>query len=273
MTPDRTNLGKAVRSTVAAVVACGALLTGQAALATPVNTTSTDGAGKDLGTLLNSTWRVSGALTDIQGGQYNPDEVWTLTSASMAANRLIFEFAGYANSNSFGIYDVTDANCTQASFASCRKLTIFGGSQSSGAGVWLEENAPGEFNLSSGGSALFGSSNFGYFLSGPGGAFFSQEQLNEFGTDHLVAYAGQGQTMKWPYTSINRPWASGDILLAWEDLAATREGGKPGDWDYNDMLVMVTGVKSVPEPATLGLLGLGLLATAAVRRRRVDREQ
>lgn len=271
MTESLGTLRTAVRTAVATAVACGAMLAAHAAGATPVNTVSTDGAGKDLGTLLNSTWRVSGALTDIQNGQYNPDETWELTSTSMSVNRLVFEFAGYANANSFGIYDVTDASCTAASFASCRKLTVFSGPQSSGAAATLEELAPGAFSLSTGASASFGSSQFGYFLSGTGGTFFSQSGLNEFGTDHLVAYAGQGQQMKWPYTSITRTWGTGEILLAWEDLAATQAGGKPGDWDFNDMLVMVNSVRSVPEPGTLGLLGLGLVATAVVRRRRTSK--
>jgi hypothetical protein len=269
MNPHRSTLATTTRHVLAAAATCAALLAGQTALATPVNIVSTDGAGRDLGTLLNSTWRVSGATTDIQGGQYTPDETWTLSSTTMSANRLVFEFAGNANSNAFGIYDRTEASCTAATFASCRRLTIFSGAASSGAAAALQEDAPGEFSLLGGPSAQFGSSDFGYFLSGAGGTFFSESALNEFGTDHLVAYAGQGQAMRWPYTSTARTWGTGEILLAWEDLPATRAGGQPGDWDYNDMLVMVNSVHSVPEPATLGLLGLGLLGTAALRRRRV----
>lgn len=263
---------KTLGTTLAAV-----LLYAAAAGATPVNVVSSDGAGKDLGTLLNSTWLISGATTDIQGGQLKPDEVWQLTSTSASVNRLIFEFAGYAPSNSFGIYDTTDANCTQASFASCRKLTVFNGAASSGAGAALDETAPGSFSLMGGPAVTFGSDQFGYFLSGPGGTFFSQSGLNEFGTDHMVAYGGQGQTMRWPSagSTVTRTWSAGETLLAFEDLPTRVAGGKPGDWDYNDFIVMVNSVQSVPavpEPATLGLLALGAGAVFARRRRAIARD-
>lgn len=270
MTEQNTKIARAVRGAVALAAMCGSLLAAPAAFATMVNTTSTDGTGKDLNTLLNSTWYVSGPTTDIQNGQLSPDEIWQTTSTSASINRLIFEFAGYAPSNTFGIYDVNDKNCTSATFASCTKLTIFSGSASSGAVAGLDESVPGTFSLFGGPSVAFSSSQFGYFLSGTGGTFFSQSLLNEFGTDHMVAYAGQGQTMKWPSGSntVTKTWGPGETLLAWEDLPTTSAGGRPGDWDYNDMLVMVNSVKAVPEPGSLALFGAGLLAIGATLRRR-----
>lgn len=54
----------------------------------------------------------------------------------------------------------------------------------------------------------------------------------------------------------------GSYVLAWE------QDSWLGDRDYNDLIVEVSGVSPVPEPATLTLFGLGLAGFAGWRVRR-----
>lgn len=116
-----------------------------------------------------------------------------------------------------------------------KRQTIFTGSQGAGA---YTSFLPIDFT----------SNVFGFYLDTPDGTWFSQAALNSDGADHMVAYQLGGQ-----------------YFFGWEDLAS-----KGWDQDYNDFVVLIGGVSgvSVPEPATFGLLGLGMLGIGAFRRRR-----
>ena len=52
------------------------------------------------------------------------------------------------------------------------------------------------------------------------------------------------------------------FLLAWEDLP------NGGDLDHNDFVVLATGIRPVPEPGTLALLGTGVMGLLGYARRR-----
>jgi hypothetical protein len=90
---------------------------------------------------------------------------------------------------------------------------------------------------------------FGFYLDNQtNGSFtwYSDSSLNAGGAnDHMVAYGtGAG------------------YVLAWEDLNL-------GDWDYQDMVVTVSGVTTVPDGgATLVLLGGAIAAMGFTRRRK-----
>ncbi|HET7162126.1 MAG TPA: DUF4114 domain-containing protein, partial [Rhodanobacteraceae bacterium] len=105
---------------------------------------------------------------------------------------------------------------------------------------------------------------FGYYLNVPANqaTFYSDSSLNQDGIAHEVAYAGNGQNTV-AFNGLK--FLSGEFLLAWEDTPAGNS-----DLDYNDFIVMVESVHPVPEPAVLGMFGLGVLMLggfAALRRR------
>jgi hypothetical protein len=205
------------------------------------------------GNSLQNTLTAAGAVVNVNTDQYNPDEVWQVGATGLAGSRLLFELAGFANSNAFGVYDVTNPG---------RYLTIFQGAHSPGRQGLLTMN-DGLFCAGvvwgSPTCRSFGSNFFGFFLSTPNGVFRSEEWRNADGQDHMVAFeGGRGRG-----NVGGSPWLAGEFILAWEDLW----GG--GDHDYDDFGVLVESVVSVAEPATLALFGLGLIAIVYVRRRRI----
>jgi hypothetical protein len=88
---------------------------------------------------------------------------------------------------------------------------------------------------------------FGFYLgSRYSGAFYSEDNLNQGGQQVLVF---QLQELQNTY------------LLAWEDLNMAGVS----DADFQDMIVRVK--INVPEPATLGLLSVGMMSLVMARRR------
>lgn len=152
---------------------------------------------------------------------------------------LLFEFAGFANINSFGIYDVQDSS---------QMLQVFSGGDASGG-------RQVEFDLGAGtAETVYGTANigasFGFYLQRGDNVFYSDAGLN----------GGVDMTRIFDVTaSQNTAFYGSSLIVAFEDLI-------DGDFDYNDLIVGISDVKAVPEPGTLALFGLGLLGFGMTRR-------
>jgi hypothetical protein len=187
----------------------------------------------------------------------SPDSQWTSTGPTAAT--VLFELAGYANSNEFGIYDPT---------APGTKVLVFNGPAGPGAQqtIGFTPSGPGySVSINGNSQATFSSAVIGFYMRvvATGDTYYSETTLNSDAIDHMLAYQGTNSNfISGPGSVPGSLFGSNDYILGWEDLP------NGGDLDYQDLAVLVRNITPVPIPAAFWLLASGLVGLAGIGRSR-----
>ena len=219
---------------------------------------SWDGTGTSLQELLDAI-TVGGPNINTVNDQTGY-QLFTNTATGSSIGSFMFEIAGFASTNKFGIYNQNGD-----------KALLFDGYNDSGDRTVVDFLTDGSVSVSTKGYlpdykgptvdreyANFGNV-FGYYLErSDGTTFYTENSRNQGSYQQAVVYQGNNQTELKLAGKQPGIFTDNEFIIAFEDLS--RAGST--DSDFNDLVVMVESVEptSVPEPATLA--GLGLVAGA-----------
>lgn len=158
-------------------------------------------------------------------------QVWSTSVSGNSTFTLMVEFAGNANSNNIGVYNGNGG-------ASPPLYLVFPGAASAGWYATAHFGTGGQLivSLFDNNSNFIGQTSysgvnrneFGFYLQGPGGLFYSQDYRNAGGNPQVLTYAGTGQNF-------------GDWWECFEDLPYTNTCSA----DFEDAVLLIQSVSPV----------------------------
>lgn len=192
-------------------------------------------AGGTLQGYLNSVGESINVNTDQQDAS-----VWSTTISGNTTLTFMLEVAGFAGNNTYGLYNANDPSSTPTLFQ------VFPGAAGPGWFATAHFTSTGGLVVSlfddnaifQGQSTYAGvnKNGFGFYISGPGGIFYSQDSRNG-GTANVLTYAGTGANL-------------GNWWQCFDDQAYGS-----GDHDFDDGVIFVESVNPAPTPTRATTFG------------------